>query len=102
MKRRTLIQGAAAAAALGAPHLSGFAQQSVTLKFHTFMAPLSNVWLTMHKPWMEKVEKESGGRIKFEAYPAMQLGGTPPQLYDQVRDGVVDVMWNVAGWAAGR
>lgn len=102
MNRRTLIQGAAAAAALGAPHLSGFAQQSVTLKFHTFMAPLSNVWLTMHKPWMEKVEKESGGRIKFEAYPAMQLGGTPPQLYDQVRDGVVDVMWNVAGWAAGR
>ncbi len=76
MKRRTLIQGAAAAAVAG-PQLSGFAQQSVTLKFHTFMAPLSNVWLTMHKPWMEKVEKDSGGRIKFEAYPAMQLGGTP-------------------------
>ena len=53
MKRRSLIQGAAAAA-LGVPHLSGLAQQSVTLKFHTFMAPLSNVWLTMHKPWMDR------------------------------------------------
>ena len=102
MKRRTFVQGAAAAAALGAPHLSGLAQQSVTLKFHTFMAPLSNVWLTMHKPWMDKVEKDSGGRIKFEAYPAMQLGGTPVQLYDQARDGVVDVVWTLPGNTAGR
>lgn len=101
MKRRTLIQGAAAAT-LGAPALVGFAQQTVTLKFHTFMAPMSNVWLSMHKPWMDKVEKDSGGRIKFEAYPAMQLGGTPPQLYDQARDGVVDIVWTLPGNTAGR
>ena len=101
MKRRSLIQGAAAAA-FGMPVISGFAQQSITLKFHTFMAPQSNVWLTMHKPWMEKVEKESGGRIKFEAYPAMQLGGTPVQLYDQARDGVVDIVWTLPGNTAGR
>jgi TRAP-type transport system periplasmic protein len=101
MKRRTFVQ-AAAAAGLGVPHLAGLAQQSVTLKFHTFMAPMSNVWLTMHKPWMEKVEKDSGGRIKFEAYPAMQLGGTPVQLYDQARDGVVDIVWTLPGNTAGR
>ena len=101
MKRRSFVQGAAAAA-LGVPHLAGLAQQSVTLKFHTFMAPLSGVWLTMHKPWMEKVEKESAGRIKFEAYPAMQLGGTPVQLYDQARDGVVDIVWTLPGNTAGR
>jgi TRAP-type C4-dicarboxylate transport system substrate-binding protein len=101
MKRRSFVQGAAAAA-LGAPHLAGLAQQSVTLKFHTFMAPMSNVWLTMHKPWMEKVEKDSGGRIKFEGYPAMQLGGTPVQLYDQARDGVVDIVWTLPGNTAGR
>lgn len=100
MKRRSLLQGAAAAS-LGTP-LAALAQQSVTLKFHTFMAPQSNVWLGMHKPWMEKVEKESGGRIKFEAYPAMQLGGTPVQLYDQARDGVVDVVWTLPGNTAGR
>jgi TRAP-type C4-dicarboxylate transport system substrate-binding protein len=56
----------------------------------------------MHKPWMDKVEKESGGRIKFEAYPAMQLGGTPVQLYDQARDGVVDIVWTLPGNTAGR
>jgi TRAP-type transport system periplasmic protein len=101
MRRRSLIQGAAAAA-LGVPGLSGLAQSAVTLKFHTFMAPQSNVWLTMHKPWMDKVEKDSGGRIKFEAYPAMQLGGTPVQLYDQARDGVVDIVWTLPGNTAGR
>jgi TRAP-type transport system periplasmic protein len=101
MKRRSFVQ-ATAAAALGVPHLAGLAQQSVTLKFHTFMQPMSNVWLTMHKPWMDKVEKDSGGRIKFEAYPAMQLGGTPVQLYDQARDGVVDIVWTLPGNTAGR
>lgn len=101
MKRRSLLQGAAAAATLGTP-LAALAQQTVTLKFHTFMSPASGVWLTMHKPWMEKVEKDSGGRIKFEAYPAMQLGGTPVQLYDQARDGVVDIVWTLPGNTAGR
>jgi TRAP-type transport system periplasmic protein len=102
IQRRTLLKSSAAAAALGAPVLGAFAQQTVTLKFHTFMAPTSNVWLNMHKAWMDKVEKDSGGRIKFEAYPAMQLGGTPVQLYDQARDGVVDVVWTLPGNTAGR
>jgi len=101
MKRRSLIQ-ASAALALATAAVSSFAQQTVTLKFHTFMSPMSNVWLNMHKAWMAKVEKESGGRIKFEAYPAMQLGGTPVQLYDQVKDGVVDVTWTLPGNTAGR
>jgi TRAP-type C4-dicarboxylate transport system substrate-binding protein len=101
IQRRRLIQSGAALA-LGAPALSGLAQQSVTLKFHTFMSPASNVWLYIHKAWMAKVEKESNGRIKFEGYPAMQLGGTPPNLYDQARDGVVDISWTLPGLTGGR
>jgi TRAP-type transport system periplasmic protein len=101
IQRRTVLQSGVAAA-LGTPALGAFAQQAVTLKFHTFMAPTSNVWLNMHKAWMDKVTKESNGRIKFEAYPAMQLGGTPVQLYDQVRDGVVDITWTLPGTTAGR
>ena len=100
IQRRTLLK-TAGATALAAPALS-MAQATVTLKFHTFMPPTSNVWLNMHKAWMDKVEKDSGGKIKFEAYPAMQLGGTPVQLYDQARDGVVDVVWTLPGNTAGR
>ena len=101
IQRRTLLQ-AGAAATLGAPALKGFAQSTVTLKFHTFMAPQSHVYLNMHKAWMDKVTKESGGRIQFQGYPAMQLGGTPVQLYDQARDGVVDIIWSLQGYTAGR
>ena len=32
----------------------------------------------------------------------MQLGGTPPQLYDQARDGVVDIVWTLPGITPGR
>ena len=126
IRRRELLKTGAAAAALATPALSALAQPAaVTLKFHTFMAPQSNVWLNMHKAWMAKVEKESGGRIKFEAYPAMQLGGTPVQLYDQVKGsenlilehsadgkkstfktemtgGVADIIWTLPGNTAGR
>ena len=99
MQRRHFIVAAALGLAALAP---AQAQQTVTLKFHTFMTPPSNVWRSMHTPWMDKVEKESGGRIKFERYPAMQLGGTAANLYDQVKDGVVDVVWTLPGNTPGR
>ena len=44
------------------------------------------------KPWADKLAKESNGEIKVEIYPSMQLGGKPPQLAEQVRDGVVDIV----------
>ena len=102
INRRSLLKKGVAAA-VATSSVATLAQAPVvTLKFHTFMAPQSNVWLNMHKAWMDKVEKESGGRIKFEAYPAMQLGGTPVQLYDQAKDGVVDIIWTLPGNTAGR
>ena len=98
MKLRQL----ALAAAFAALSTGAAIAQTVTLKFHTFMAPQSNVFRDMHGGWMDKVEKESGGRIKFERFPAMQLGGTPAQLYDQAKDGVVDVVWTLPGNTPGR
>jgi TRAP-type transport system periplasmic protein len=105
MKKRTLLSAAALALTVGitaAPSYAQQAQPTVTLKFHTFMSPQSQVWRTMHVAWMDKVEKESNGRIRFEKFPAMQLGGTPANLFDQVKDGVVDVTWTLPGNTAGR
>ena len=48
------------------------------------------------------MEEQSDGRLKFELYPAMQLGGAPPTLYDQAKDGVVDIIWTVLGYTPGR
>jgi hypothetical protein len=99
MKFRSLAL--AAALALGLP-LAAQAQQKVTLKFHTFVTNTSNVYKGALVPWMERIEKDSGGRIVFEKYPSMQLGGSPLQLYDQAKDGVVDVVWTLAGNTPGR
>jgi TRAP-type transport system periplasmic protein len=40
--------------------------------------------------------------VKVELYPAMQLGGAPPELFDQAKDGVVDLIWTVIGYTPGR
>lgn len=76
--------------------------QEVTLKLHHLLPPVSAAHKNMLVPWAEKVMKESGGRIKVDIYPAMQLGGKPPQLIDQVRDGVVDIVWTLPGYTPGR
>ena len=76
--------------------------QEVTLKFHHFLPALSPIHRDFFVPWTEKITKQSGGRIKFQIYPSMQLGGTPPQLYDQAKDGVADIIWTVTGYSAGR
>lgn len=102
MQRRTLLKSAAATSIIGVPGIRAFAQAPVRLRFHTFMAPSSNMYVNAHKEWMSKVEKDSGGRIKFEGFPAMQMGGSPAQLYDQAKDGVVDVAWTLAGNTPGR
>jgi TRAP-type C4-dicarboxylate transport system substrate-binding protein len=51
-------------------------------------------------PWSERVEKASGGKVKIEVFPSMALGGKPPQLINQARDGVVDLVWTVNGYTA--
>ena len=76
--------------------------QEVTLKVHHWGSPKSPQHVSMLVPWCEKVVKESGNRIKCDVFPSMQLGGSPPQLYDQARDGVVDVIFTIPAYTAGR
>lgn len=76
--------------------------QEFTFKAHTFIGAMAPTIARLMKPWAEKVEQESNGRIKINIYPSMQLGGSPPQLIDQVRDGVVDIVWTLPGYTPGR
>lgn len=76
--------------------------QEVTLKVHHFLSPTTFIQVGVFEPWCEKLAKESANRIKCQIYPAMQMGGSPPQLYDQAKDGVADIVWTVAGYSANR
>ncbi|TKT82420.1 TRAP transporter substrate-binding protein [Aquamicrobium sp. LC103] len=90
-----------ATVALGATVVSAHAQE-ITLRLHQFLPPQATIPANAIKPWAEKVQSESGGQIKIEQYDAMSLGGTPPQLVDQLVDGVVDIVWTVIGYTPGR
>lgn len=76
--------------------------QEVTLRLHQMLPPQATIPAKAIAPWAEKVSQESNGRIKIEQYPSMQLGGRPPELYDQAKDGVVDMVWTVIGYTPGR
>ncbi|KEJ95945.1 TRAP-type C4-dicarboxylate transport system, substrate-binding protein [Pseudosulfitobacter pseudonitzschiae] len=99
MKKRTLLIGAAAAVAM----LPGLAfAQEVTLRLHQFLPPVATVPAKILKPWGEEVTAASDGRIAIQHFDAMALGGRPPELLDQARDGVVDLAMTVVGYTPGR
>lgn len=95
------LRDLALTALLASAALSASAQE-VKLKFHHLWNPAAMGATNVIKPWCEKIAAESNGRMVCELFPAMQLGGTPAQLIDQVRDGVVDIVFTVPGYTAGR
>ncbi len=98
-RRTTLLAvGAMAAATLAGSALA----QTVTLRLHQMLPQQATIPAKALIPWAQKVEAESGGKIKVQLFHAMQLGGAPPQLFDQARDGVVDLTWTVLGYTPGR
>jgi len=93
---KLLLSAAAAALSLGA------AAQEFTLKVHHFWPPGAMPPTKILQPWCDKIAADSGNKMKCQIYPAMQLGGTPPQLIDQAKDGVVDIAFTLPGYTAGR
>ena len=95
---KTVLLSAVAALALsGAAHAA-----EVTLRVHHFLSAESPAHVYLLAPWEKAVEEASGGRIDVQIFPSMQLGGIPPQLFDQARDGIVDVSWTLLGYTPGR
>jgi TRAP-type C4-dicarboxylate transport system substrate-binding protein len=84
------------------PFTPAMAQDAVTLKVHHFLPAGSYANQQFIQPWCDKIAKNSGGKLKCQIYPSMQLGGTPAQLVDQVKDGMADVIWTLPGYTAGR
>ncbi|EPX85288.1 TRAP transporter substrate-binding protein [Salipiger mucosus] len=75
--------------------------QDFQFSIHHFLSPKSPTQTMLLEPWAESIEEASDGRIAFEIFPAMSLGGAPPELFSQVRDGVVDLAWTLPGYTPG-
>ncbi len=98
--RKTTFAALFAAAAVAGGG-AAVAQEAV-LKLHHFVPAGAPPNARFLKPWADKVMADSKGRIKVEVYPAMGLGGKPPELVNQVRDGIVDIIWTIHGFTPGR
>ena len=60
--------------------------QTITLKVHHFLPAVSSAHRNFIVPWCDKIAKDSGGKLKCQIYPQMQLSGTPQQLFDQAKE----------------
>lgn len=102
INRRQILASGAAAVALPAYMRKAWAQSpQVDLKLHHFLGPQAPAHAKMLQPWADRIQEQSEGRIRIELYPAMSLGGAPPQLFRQVAEGVVDIVWTVNGYTPG-
>ena len=99
---RRLLGGAGAAALTTLLSTGASFAQDVTLKLHHFLPIQANIPKNVLEPWAEKIEAESEGRIRIERFYGMALGGRPPELMDQVLDGVTDIAFTVTGYTPGR
>ena len=74
----------------------------ITLKLHHSFSAVSGVHDKFLLPWARKIETESGGRMRVDIFPSMQLGGAPAALFDQARDGSADIVWTAPTLTPGR
>ncbi|MEZ5824830.1 MAG: TRAP transporter substrate-binding protein [Geminicoccaceae bacterium] len=100
-RSKTVRLAATLALGLSSMPASGAMAQDVTLTVHHFLPPVANAHKVMLEPWAAKVEAASGGRIGFEIFPSMSMGGKPNELYGQVRDGAADIVWTLLGYTPG-
>lgn len=96
---KTMKPALALAAVLASANIAG--AQEVTLTMAHFLSPNSAPHKDFLQPWADRIEEQSEGRIHVEIFPAMSMGGAPPELYRQMRDGAADIVWTVTGYTPG-
>ena len=74
--------------------------RSVTLRFSNQFATTSGNSIVLEE-WCKEVEKRTNGKVKVRYYPGGTLN-SPPQAYDSVVQGVVDVSNHILGYTAGK
>ena len=99
INRRTLFSVVSAASlAFAAPALAA----DYEFNLQSFLPAPATIPAKIIDVWADQIEADSEGQIKINRYPSMQLGGKPPELLDQVIDGVIDMTWTVIGYTPGR
>jgi len=62
--------------------------------------PTHIIWAHVLVPWAQEVAKVSKDELTIRMFPAMQLGGRPPDLYRQVLQGISDITFTLPGYTS--
>ncbi len=76
--------------------------QEFTLRLSHPLPPVAAPHRFFLTPWVQRIEEQSGGRIKIEIIPANGLGGSSATLIDKVVDGTADIVWTLPSYTPGR
>lgn len=87
---------------LASANLTAKEHKAYKIKVHHFLSTKSATHKDLLAPWAERIKSDSNDKLQLTIYPAMQLGGKAPQLFDQARRGTVDIAWTLAGYTPGR
>ena len=99
--RRTFMTGGMAiTAAATMPVRGALAQAAEELKLHSFVPPTHIIWTEVLTPWSQEVARLSDNRLTVRLFPAMQLGGRPPELYRQTVQGITDATFTLPGYTS--
>ena len=90
----------ASAIALAAMLVFAPAQAQTTMTASSWVPPAHPLTANIFVPWLKEVEAATQGRVKFNILPKAPVA--PPQTFDAVKDGVVDVSFTVQGYTPGR
>jgi TRAP-type transport system periplasmic protein len=72
----------------------------VTLNASSWVPPTHPITANMLTPLCEDMQKATSGRVRCNLLPKAPVG--PPQTFDGVRDGLMDLSFTVHGYTPGR
>jgi TRAP-type C4-dicarboxylate transport system substrate-binding protein len=96
MMTQTVAAGLLSGLLMAAPAVHA----QTTLNASSWVPPAHLLTAKVMVPWMQEVEQATEGRVKFNMLPKAPVG--PPQTFDAVRDGIVDLSFTVHGYTPGR
>ncbi|MGZ5811480.1 MAG: TRAP transporter substrate-binding protein [Xanthobacteraceae bacterium] len=81
--------------------MASSAQAQEKLKFAVFTPDAEMTHQVVMKPWVEKVNRESGGTLDIQTFPNGALGRNPGLQTKMIQDGVADIAWVIPSYTPG-
>lgn len=91
-----------AAAALTGFAMTAHAADTIELKLAHYLPTVHGLHAVFMEPWARELEQRTDGKVKVRVYAGNSSFGNAANQLDQVRAGVVDIAFGLAGMPRGR